>query len=188
VVVSFDSIDREPLLRAVRKHTQCRWVLLYIERWLKASAMLEDGTLVPRDRGTPQGGVSSPLLANLYMNRFLKYWRLRGKGQQCRAKIVAYADDFVILSRGYVEQARECAEAVMSRIGLTLHEQKTRICDARTQDFDSLGYAFGPRWWWKTGRLYPAARPSEKRLKRRRKGVQDLLRPSLCAPWEEVRD
>jgi RNA-directed DNA polymerase len=128
------------------------------------------------------------LLANLYRNRFLKYWRLQGKGQQYRAKIVAYADDFVILSRGCAEQARECAQAVMSRIGLTLNEQKTRIGDARTQDFNFLGYTFGPRWWWKTGRPYTAARPSEKSLKRLRQSVHNLLRPSLCAPWEEVRD
>jgi RNA-directed DNA polymerase len=109
-------------------------------------------------------------------------------GQQYRAKIVAYADDFVILSRGCAEQAREWTQAVMSRIGLTLNEQKTRICAARTQDFNFLGYAFGPRWRWKTGRAYTAARPSEKSLKRLRQSVHDLLRPSLCAPWEAVRD
>jgi RNA-directed DNA polymerase len=95
-------------------------------------------------------GHGSPLLANLYMNRFLKYWRLQEKGQQYQAKTVAYADDFVILSRRYAEQARDWKQTVMSRIGLTLNEQKTSIRDARTQDFDFLGYTFGPRWWWKT--------------------------------------
>ncbi|MGA7237929.1 MAG: group II intron reverse transcriptase/maturase [Bryobacteraceae bacterium] len=70
----FDSIDWELLLRAVRKHTQCRWVLLYIERWLKAPAVLEDGTLVQRDRGTPQGGVISPLLANLFLHYAFDMW------------------------------------------------------------------------------------------------------------------
>src|SRR6266852_3264523 len=122
-----------------------------------------------------QGGVISPLLANLYMNLFLKYWRLQEKGKQYRAKIVAYADDFVILSRGYAEQARDWT-------------QMTNIRDARTEDFDFLGYTFGPRWWWKNGRKYTAARPSLKSLKRLRQSVHDLLRPSLCAPWEEVRD
>jgi retron-type reverse transcriptase len=70
----FDSIDWELLLRAVRKHTQCRWALLYIERWLKAPAMLEDGTLVQQERGTPQGGVISPLLANLFLHYAFDLW------------------------------------------------------------------------------------------------------------------
>jgi group II intron reverse transcriptase/maturase len=70
----FDSIDWELLLRAVRKHTQCRWVLLYVERWLKAAAMLEDGTLVQREKGTPQGGVISPLLANLFLHYAFDMW------------------------------------------------------------------------------------------------------------------
>ena len=74
MVVSFDSIDWELLLRAVRKHTQCRWVLLYVERWLKAAAMLEDGTLVQRETGTPQGGVISPLLANLFLHYAFDMW------------------------------------------------------------------------------------------------------------------
>jgi RNA-directed DNA polymerase len=113
---------------------------------------------------------------------------VQGKGQQYRAKIVAYADDFVILSRGCAEQARDWTQEVMARLGLTLNEQKTRIRDARTQDFDFLGYTFGPRWWWKTGRPYTAARPSEKSLQRLRQSVHDLLRPSLCTPWEDVRD
>jgi RNA-directed DNA polymerase len=63
--------------------------------------------------------VISPLLANLYMNRFLKYWRLQGKGEQFRAEVVAYADDFVILSRGYAAEARAWTQTVMNRIGLT---------------------------------------------------------------------
>lgn len=76
----FDNIDRELLLRAPRKHTQCRWVLLYIERWLKAPAMLEHGTLVPRERGTPQGGVVSPILANLFLHYVFdaRHWRCDG--------------------------------------------------------------------------------------------------------------
>jgi RNA-directed DNA polymerase len=94
----------------------------------------------------------------------------------------------VILSRGNAEQARDWTQTGMSRIGLTLNEQKTSIRDARTEDCDFLGYTFGPRWWWKNGRKYTAARPSEKSLKRLRQSVHDLLRPSFCAPWEEVRD
>ena len=70
----FDSIDHELLLRAVRKHTECAWVVLYIERWLKVPAMLEGGELVARERGTPQGGVISPLLANLFLHYAFDVW------------------------------------------------------------------------------------------------------------------
>jgi len=189
----FDTIPHAELMQCVARRMVDRRVLHLIKMWLTSPVAEGDGKGSWRctgssGKGTPQGGVISPLLANPYMNRFLKYWRLQGKGQQYRAKIVAYADDFVILSRGCAEQARECAQAVMTRIGLTLNEQKTRICDARTQDFNFPGYTFGPRWWWKTGRPYTAARPSEKSLKRLRQSVHNLLRPSLCAPWEEVRD
>jgi len=105
-------------------------------------------------------GVIGPLLANLCLNRFLKYWRLQEKGEQVRAEIVAYADDFVILSRGHAVEAREWMQAVMDRIGLTLNEQKTSIRDGPTEEFDFLGYTFGPLYWWKTGTRYMAARSS----------------------------
>jgi RNA-directed DNA polymerase len=131
--------------------------------------------------------VISPLLANLYMNRFLKYWRLQGKGEQFRAEVVAYTDDFVILSRGYAVEARAWTQTVMNRIGLTLNEQKTSIRDGRTEEFDFLGYTFGPLYWWTTGRRYIAARPSKKSLKRFRTSVYSLLRPHETGPWEQVR-
>jgi RNA-directed DNA polymerase len=70
----FDSIDHELLLKALRKHTDCRWVLLYVERWLKAPMQLEDGRLEPRTAGTPQGGVISPLLANLFLHYVFDLW------------------------------------------------------------------------------------------------------------------
>ena len=81
--------------------------------------------------GTPQGGVVSPLLANLYLNRYLKHWRQQGKGKAPRAEIVTYADDFVILSRGHGAEALSWTRGVMERIGLTLNEAKTRLVDPR---------------------------------------------------------
>jgi group II intron reverse transcriptase/maturase len=86
----FDSIDHELLLRAVRKHTDCAWALLYVERWLKAPAMMEDGTLVPREQGTPQGGVVSPLLANLFLHYAFDVWLGRAMPG---IPFVRYADD-----------------------------------------------------------------------------------------------
>jgi RNA-directed DNA polymerase len=130
--------------------------------------------------------VISPLLANLYMNRFLKYWRLQEKGEQWRAHIVAYADDFVILSRGHAEQAREWTQRVMSRIGLTLKEQKTSIRDARREEFDFLGYTFGTRYLVRNGRPYMAAHPSKKSILRLTAGVYDLLQPREKGSWPEV--
>ena len=94
----------------------------------------------------------------------------------------------MILSRGHAAEALEWTRGVLAKLGLRLNEEKTSVRDARQESFDFLGYTFGPRWWWKNGRKYTAARPSRKSLKRLRHSVHDLLRPSLCAPWEEVRD
>ena len=77
-------------------------------------------------RGTPQGGVASPLLANIYMNRFLKYWRHTGRGEAFRAHVVSYADDFVILSRGHAAEALAWTKAVMTRLGLTSTRRRPR--------------------------------------------------------------
>jgi RNA-directed DNA polymerase len=120
------------------------------------------------------------------MNRFLKYWRLQEKGKQWRAHIVAYADDFVILSRGHAEQAREWTQRVMRRIGLTLNEQKTSIRDARREEFDFLGYTFGTRHSVRSGKLYMAARPSKKSIQRFTTKVYDLLKPREKGSWSEV--
>ena len=112
-------------------------------------------------RGTPQGGVVSPLLANIYMNRFLKHWRLSGCGEAFRAHVVSYADDFVILSRGLAPEALAWTRAVMTKLGLTLNEAKTSVKDARRQGFDFLGYTLGPRHLPKEGAGISAqARPT----------------------------
>ena len=95
-------------------------------------------------RGTPQGGVVSPLLANMYMNRFLKHWRFTGCGEAFRAHVIAYADDFVILSRGRAAEALTWTKVVMTKLGLTLNEAKTSLRNARQERFDFLGYSFGP--------------------------------------------
>ena len=126
-------------------------MLRLIKLWLKAPIEERDGDGTRRigggksnTRGTPQGGVASPLLANIYMNRFLKYWRLTGRGEAFRAHVIAYADDFVILSRGCAAEALAWTKAVMTRLGLTLNEAKTSLRNARQERFDFLGYSFGP--------------------------------------------
>ena len=107
--------------------------------------------------GTPQGGVVSPLLANVYMNRFLKYWGLTEQGRKLKAHVINYADDFVILSRGCAAEAKAWAAEVMSRLGLKLNETKTCLRDACKERFDFLGYSFGPHYFPKDGRRYLGA-------------------------------
>ena len=108
----FDNIDHALMMRAVRKHTDCPWVLLYIERWLKAPVETEEGTLLARDRGTPQGGVISPLLANIFLHHVLDEW-MRGEHPGCPFE--RYADDVVIHCRS-LDQAQTVKAAVEERL------------------------------------------------------------------------
>jgi RNA-directed DNA polymerase len=122
------------------------------------------------------------------MHRFLKYWRITGRGEVFQAQIVNYADDFVILSRRSAAEALNWTRSVMPRIGLTLNEAKTSIRQARTERFDFLGYTFGPHRTWKNVHRFLGASPSKKSVSRLRQKVGDLLTPSNMSPWPEVRD
>jgi RNA-directed DNA polymerase len=136
--------------------------------------------------GTPQGGVISPLLANIYMNRFLRVFLERGKDREFAARLVNYADDFVILSRGKAESALAWTRRVMAAIGLTLNETKTCIRNAREEHFDFLGYTFGPERYPKDGHWYLAAKPSKKSVGRVKEKVRSMLRPGNQSPWPVV--
>jgi RNA-directed DNA polymerase len=191
----FDTIPHSELMQCVARRIVDRDMLHLIKRWLKVPVEErgENGNLQVSGGkgstcGTPQGGVISPLLANLYMNRFLKYWRITGRGEAYQAQVVSYADDFVILSRHSAAEALNWTRRVMTRIGLTLNEAKTSIKQARSERFDFLGYTFGPYCFRKTGRMYLGASPSKKSVARLRQKVGDLLVRSNVAPWPEVRD
>lgn len=136
--------------------------------------------------GTPQGGVISPLLANIYMHRYLKAWRKFDKGAEYRAVIVNYADDFVILSRGHAARALEWTRRVMEAIGLRINETKTCVRDGRTETFTFLGYTFGPERFRKDGHWYLAAQPSKKAVQRLKEKVHALLSPANVEPWPQV--
>jgi RNA-directed DNA polymerase len=191
----FDSIPHSDLLKSVARRVVDKEVLRLIKMWLKAPIEERDADGTRRmsggkgsTRGTPQGGVASPLLANIYMNRFLKHWRQSGAAEAFRAHIVSYADDFVILSRGRAAEALTWTRGVMTKLGLSINEAKTSVRDARKERFDFLGYAFGPHCFKKNGRWYTGASPSKKSIQRFKTSVGDLLVPANVKPWDEVGD
>jgi RNA-directed DNA polymerase len=191
----FDTIPHRELMQSVARRIVDRDMLHLIKMWLKVPVEERDESGTARMSGgekstcgTPQGGVISPLLANLYMNRFLKYWRITGRSEVFRAQVVTYADDFVILSRAGAAEALNWTRNVMTRIGLTLNEAKTSIKQARTERFDFLGYTFGPIRNRKTGRKYIGECPSKQSVSRLRQKVGDLLTHRNPEPWLQVRD
>ena len=149
----FDNIDHELLLRAIRKHVTCKWALLYIERWLKAPMVQEDGTTVERNRGTPQGGVVSPILANIFLHYAFDLWMVRTHPDLpwCR-----YADDGLVHCRNE-QEAQALKSELQARLAecrLEIHPTKTKIVYCKDKKrkgkypnvkFDFLGYCFRPR-------------------------------------------
>jgi RNA-directed DNA polymerase len=189
----FDTIPHSDLLKSVARRIVDRHVLRLIKLWLKASIEERDGDgkrHVSGGKGstcgTPQGGVASPLLSVIYMNRFLKHWRLTGRDEAFRAHVISYADDFVILSRGHADEALAWARWVMTKLGLTLNEAKTSLKNARTERFDFLGYTFGPHRYRKDGHWYLGASPSKKSVQRIKTKIGDLLVPGNKEPWPAV--
>ncbi|HEY1217762.1 MAG TPA: group II intron reverse transcriptase/maturase [Bryobacteraceae bacterium] len=191
----FDTIPHSELLQCVARRIVDKHMLHLIKVWLKAPVEEKDEAGKKRltggkdnDRGTPQGGVVSPLLANLYMNRMLKGWRKTKRGEQYQARIVNYADDFVILSRSKAAEALEWTREVIAKLGLTLNATKTCIRQAREESFNFLGYTFGPHRYRKDGHWYLGASPAKKAVARIKEKVGDLLVPSNVGTWPEVRD
>lgn len=193
----FDTIPHSELLKSVARRIVDRHVLWLIKMWLKAPVEEGGGDGEGKRRltggkssthGTPQGGVVSPLLANLYMNRFLKHWRKTNRGEAFCAHVVSYADDFVILSRGHAAEALAWTRQVMTRLGLTLNEAKTALKDARKESFDFLGYTFGPEYHRKEGYRYLSASPSRKAIRRLKGKVNELLVCGNKEPWPKVRN
>lgn len=190
----FDTIPHRELMQSVARRICDPHVLRLIKLWLRVPVEERDDEGRRRmvggksnKQGTPQGGVISPLLANLYMNRFLKFWRTQGCRAAFRAHLVNYADDFVILSCGHAEEALAWTRAAMARLGLTLNEAKTSVKDARAESFDFLGYTLGPKFAPQGGRRYLGASPSRKSVQRIKDKIGDLLSRRNNGAWPQIR-
>jgi RNA-directed DNA polymerase len=169
----FGSIPHAELLKAVARRVVDRRVLHLIKMWLECCVEETDDrgrktrSTQAKDsgRGIPQGSPISPLLANLYMRRFVLGWKKLGLEQRLGSRIVSYADDLVILcKRGRAEEALAQMREIMGKIKLTVNEEKTRICKVPQGEFDFLGYTFGRVYSAVTGEAYISYRPSKKSI------------------------
>jgi RNA-directed DNA polymerase len=190
----FDSIPHAELMKCVARRVSDRHLLHLIKMWLESPVEESDErgvrhrTTRNKDagRGTPQGGVASPLLANLYMRRFVLGWQTLGHAKRLEAKIVNYADDFVICTRGSAAEAREAMQAMMAKLKLTVNEAKTRCCQLPEGTFTFLGYTFGRCYSRRTGRVYVSPSPSVKKIRLLCRKVSELTaRRTLLQSAEE---
>ena len=190
----FNTIPHGDLMCCVSRRIADGTVLSVILQWLNVAVVERDErgerrTTEAKDkhRGTPQGGIISPLLSNLYFRRFLLAWQKFGFAQRLQAEVVNYADDLVILCpSGRGEAAMAAMRHLMSRLGLTVNEKKTRLVKLPDGHFDFLGYTLG-RFYGKDGRPYWGTRPSKKAIKRLKQGIHDATSSRWNATSPESR-
>jgi len=168
----FDGIPHQELMLCVARRVSDKAMLHLIKQWLVTPVEETDErgrkqrTTRNKDtkRGTPQGAPLSPLLSSLYMRRFVLGWKTLGYAKRFQARIINYADDFVILCRGRAEDALAAMRAMMERLKLTVNETKTHVCRLPGESFDFLGYTFGRMYSPRTGGAYLGARPARKKV------------------------
>jgi RNA-directed DNA polymerase len=183
----FDSIPHAELMRSVARRVSDRQLLALIKAWLEMPVAEDDEhgqlqrTTRNKDegRGSPQGAPLSPLLANLYMRRFILGWKTLGHERRLDAYIVNYADDFVICCRGTAEEALTTMRSMMGKLRLTVNEAKTRLCRGPDEPFDFLGYTIGRCYSPQTGQAYIGVRPSAKKLQ----GLTRKLSEQTARRW-----
>jgi len=190
----FDSIPHDRLLAAVARRVADPAILRLCTQWLRAPVVVErdDGKRETRGgkrtrRGTPQGGVISPLLANIYLHAFDTAWRAGGLERRWQARLIRYADDFVILCRAQAGQVQAVVARQLHALGLTLNGAKTRVLDARHSAFTFLGFSVRMVRSRRTGRMFPLVRPSAAACQRLRDVVKaGTTRAHLARPTAEV--
>jgi RNA-directed DNA polymerase len=186
-------IPHPELLKSVARRIVDRRVLHLLKMWLECAVEETDDrgrktrTTEARDkrRGIPQGSPISPLLANLYMRRFVLGWKMLGLEGSLGSRIVTYADDLVILCRrGKAEEALQRLHEIMGKLKLTVNEEKTRICKVPEGQFDFLGHTFGLMYSARTGKAYLGYRPSKKSIKRMAENIHALTTRSWT--WQQT--
>jgi RNA-directed DNA polymerase len=189
----FGSIPHAELMQSVARRVVDRRVLHLIKMWLECPVEETDDqgrkrrTTEARDngRGIPQGSPLSPLLANLYMRRFVLGWKKLGLEQRLGSRIVTYADDLVILCKtGKAEEALQRMRDLMGKLKLTVNEDKTRLCEVPDGEFDFLGFTFGRMYSPRTGQARLALRPSKKSIRRMVETIHELTVRS--GAWQET--
>jgi RNA-directed DNA polymerase len=189
----FGSIPHADLLKSLARRIVDRRVLHLIKMWLECAVEETDDrgrktrTTDAKDNrcGIPQGSPISPLLANLYMRRFVLGWKKLGLERSLHSRIVTYADDLVILCRrGKAEEALLRLREIMSKLKLTINEEKTRICKVPEAEFDFLGWTFGRMYSAKTGKAYMGKRPSKKAIRRMVEKIHVLT--DRAGTWQET--
>jgi RNA-directed DNA polymerase len=191
----FDTIPHRELMQSVARRVSDGKMLRLVKMWLTTPAeeRCDRGRTLRTGSGgsgvgTPQGGVISPLLANIYIHRLLKAWKRFGLERHLGARIINYADDLVILcrSRSGAESALKALRWIIDRLGLRLNEQKTHLRHAREESFDFLGYSFGPMVSRRTGGTYLGVTPSKKRVKRFKLRLRKVLKPGNQGRLDDV--
>ena len=191
----FDSIPHAKLLAVVAERIVDGAILHIIKLWLKAPVIGEDkggtrrnvGGGKANSKGTPQGGVISPLLANCYLHLLDRIWEKHQLRRKLKARIVRYADDFVVLCAGKVDAPLNAVRQVLGRLDLTLNETKTCIVDARQESFNFLGFAIRVSKGWKSGKSYPHACPAAKSLAKIKQRITQLTaRERTPIPLEDI--
>jgi len=187
----FDSIPHEKLLKEVAKRIMDKNILRLIKMWLTAPIVEEDEEgkkkNQPNDKGTPQGGVISPLLANIYLNILDTLWKEKRIQEEYGARLIRYADDFVVLCRGNTERVRQGIERVLAHVGLNLNEQKTKMVEAREESFNFLGFTIKLVRSPRTEGVFPLISPSEKAVNKVKASIRSYTaREYLIIPVEDT--
>jgi RNA-directed DNA polymerase len=187
----FDTIPHDKLLALVAKRIVDKHILQLIKWWLEAPVVEEgeDGRsrTIGNPKGTPQGGVISPLLANIYLNVLDKLWKVRKVEERMEARLIRYADDLVVMCRGNAERILKGTGATLNKLGLSLNEEKTRVVDTWKERFDFLGFTVEMAKSPRTGKKFPLIRPSKKAMAQIQAEIKALTcRRTLGIPKERI--